>query len=64
MDSARKHFQEAMRIFKQISHMLSDRPSVAQTDSSVDSIKARELKGNLERIIQYVNSLKNIVCDA
>ncbi|RDJ32024.1 MAG: hypothetical protein DWQ18_00180 [Crenarchaeota archaeon] len=60
VDSARKHFQEAMRIFKQISHMLSDRPSVAQTDSTVDSIKARELKGNLERIIQYVNSLKNI----
>ena len=60
VDSARKHFQEAMRIFKQISHMLSDRPSVAQTDSFTDSVKTRELKGNLERIIQYVNSLKNI----
>lgn len=58
-EAAKRHFLSAMNIFKKISQMASDRPSIeaAMTDAVSDR---PDLKSALERTEKYFINLKNI----
>ena len=58
VDSARKHFLLAMRIFNEITRADSDKPT-AQAEVAA-STPQRDYSSNLERTQKYVNSLKSV----
>lgn len=58
LSSARKHFLSAMRIFKKISQLISQRPSVEAATSA--AVAPRDLLSSLERMVKYLASLKTI----
>ena len=58
-EAAKRHFLSAMNIFKKISHMASDRPSVEAAITDAAPIRP-DLKSKLERIEKYFINLKNI----
>ena len=58
-EAAKQHFLTAMDIFKKISHMVSDRPSVESAMTDAAPVRP-DLKSALERIEKYFINLKNI----
>ena len=58
-EAAKRHFLSAMDIFKKISHMASDRPSVEAAMTDAAPVRP-DLKSALERIEKYFTNLKNI----
>ena len=58
-EAAKRHFLSAMNIFKQISHMVSDRPATEAAMTDTASVRP-ELKSALERTEKYLINLKNI----
>jgi len=58
ISSARNHFLSAMKIFKKISQMILERPTIEAVTSV--SITTHSLSSDLERVIKFLSKLKAI----
>ncbi len=58
IETAKKHFLNAMRIFAQISHLINDQDSTQEEATQIRAAPQPDHSSDLERIHKYVTSLK------
>ena len=58
IETAKKHFLSAMRIFAQISHLLNEQPTTQAESTQIRVAPQHDYSSDLERIHKYVTSLK------
>lgn len=58
IETAKKHFLNAMRIFAQISHLINEQEDTQAEATQIRAVQQPDYSSDLERIHKYVTSLK------
>lgn len=58
VETAKKHFLSAMRIFAEISHLLNEQPTTQAESTKLRATPQHDYSSDLERVHKYVTSLK------